>query len=154
MKNKWIVLLLLVTMLFTMTACSSKTPATTDNGAATQSDTTGTTTETTTQAKEVDPATVVAKVNGTEITAGELQEIYDSTVAQVVMTYAQYYGYQIDPNEPQFVSQMWADVVNTAAEQLAMEQKLQEMGIAVNSVYTIPQAVAELIRIREENAHA
>ncbi len=32
--------------------------------------------------------------------------------------------------------------------------KLQEMGIAVNSVYTIPQAVAELKRIREENAHA
>ena len=32
--------------------------------------------------------------------------------------------------------------------------KLQEMGIAVNSVYTIPQAVAELVRIREGNAHA
>ena len=32
--------------------------------------------------------------------------------------------------------------------------KLQEMGVPVRSVYTIPQAVAELIRIREENAHA
>ncbi len=32
--------------------------------------------------------------------------------------------------------------------------KLQEMGIAVNSVYTIEQAVAELKRIREGNAHA
>ena len=32
--------------------------------------------------------------------------------------------------------------------------KLQEMGVPVHSVYTIPQAVAELIRIREENAHA
>ena len=32
--------------------------------------------------------------------------------------------------------------------------KLQQMGIAVNSVYTIHQAVAEIKRIREENAHA
>ncbi len=32
--------------------------------------------------------------------------------------------------------------------------KLQEMGIPVNSVYTISQAVAEIKRIREENAHA
>ncbi len=32
--------------------------------------------------------------------------------------------------------------------------KLQEMGLAVNSVYTISQAVAELVRIREGNAHA
>ena len=32
--------------------------------------------------------------------------------------------------------------------------KLQQMGIPVNSVYTISQAVAELVRIREENAHA
>ena len=32
--------------------------------------------------------------------------------------------------------------------------KLQEMGVAVKSVYTISQAVAELVRIREGNAHA
>ena len=32
--------------------------------------------------------------------------------------------------------------------------KLQEMGVAVNSVYTIHQAVAELMRIREGNGHA
>lgn len=32
--------------------------------------------------------------------------------------------------------------------------KLQEMGVPVKSVYTIPQAVAELVRIREENANA
>lgn len=133
MKNKWIVLLLLVTMLFTMTACSSKTPSTGANEGTQTTDSaaaTGDTAAETQQASKVEPDTVVGKVNGVELKYGDVEALYESSVNQVAMMYSQY-GYAFDPNDAATVTQMRTDAINTMVEQMAMEQKLEEMGMGL-----------------------
>lgn len=80
---------------------------------------------------ETDPekiaATVLAEVNGEQITKGEAQRVYDFVLKQTVTSYAQN-GQVIDPTAKDVVSQIKTTVLNILVETRALDQKLTELG--------------------------
>lgn len=75
-------------------------------------------------------ATVVAEVNGQQITKGEAEKVYEFVMNQTVYMNAQY-GYQIDTADKEVVSTVKTNTLNVMAEGAALEQKLAELGLAL-----------------------
>lgn len=72
-------------------------------------------------------ATVVAEVNGEQITKGEAQAMYDWLALQTITASAQE-GTVVDPSDTSFISYVKSSVLNTMTVMAVFEQKLTELG--------------------------
>lgn len=99
--KRWIALMLMLAMALALTACGTD--------------------------PEKEAAKVVATVNGVDITKGEAQAYYDFFLPQMVDYYA-YYGQAVDATNKEFITQVKNTTLSILTEQLALEQKLTELG--------------------------
>lgn len=76
---------------------------------------------------EQEAAKVVAEVNGTKVTKGEAQEVYDFMTNQYVMMSAQN-GETLDITNEGVISTIKAETLTIVTETIALDQKLEALG--------------------------
>lgn len=89
---------------------------------------------------EKDAQKIVAEVGGTQVTKGEALEVYDFLHKQIVASASQYYQ-DVDPADRDLVSSAKTQTLKSITEKVALEKKLDEMGLALTE--------AELARLQE-----
>lgn len=74
---------------------------------------------------------VVVEVGGVSVTKPEAEPIYRAVLQQTLNMYQQF-GIPMDGTDPEFVTMMKAQALNTIGEQLALSQELTRLGIGLS----------------------